>query len=235
MSRDMTVAPNALVNQAVFAWLRINGYVVPGTVGELASAVSAPPPQVIAPMPVPEVPAPEPSPPSLRVAQEAVVQRITEIEASAAKVVRPQPAWAATPHDEQEDEEEEPVVTGESTIPSMKATAEPADPEGSERTVFLKASPLTLYLEREGHDPIRITQERFVIGRGPQCDLVIDSARVSREHVSLSRKGVTFVLEDLGSSNGTWFNDERISIRELETGDVIVLGNESMTFVVRSE
>ncbi len=231
----MTVAPDALVNQAVFAWLRINGYVVPGTIAESAQAVAAPP-QVIAPMPVPEVPAPEPSPPSLRVAQEGVVQRIAEIEASAAKVIKPQSAWARPPVEPPVPDEEDPVVTGESTIPSMKATGEPeADPEGSERTVFLKASPLALWLEREGHDPIRINQERFVIGRGPQCDLVIDSARVSREHVALSRKGVTFLLEDLGSSNGTWFNDERISVRELESGDVIVLGNEAMTFMVRSE
>ena len=33
MSKDMALEPQAIVNQAVFAWLRINGYVLPGVAG----------------------------------------------------------------------------------------------------------------------------------------------------------------------------------------------------------
>lgn len=43
------------------------------------------------------------------------------------------------------------------------------------------------------------------------------------------------MLEDLNSSNGTWLGEERIGIRELETGDVIKLGNEPLTFVIRAD
>jgi len=46
---------------------------------------------------------------------------------------------------------------------------------------------------------------------------------------------VLFVLEDLNSSNGTWLGEERISMRELETGDVIKLGNQPVTFVIRAD
>jgi pSer/pThr/pTyr-binding forkhead associated (FHA) protein len=65
--------------------------------------------------------------------------------------------------------------------------------------------------------------------------LVIDSPRVSREHVAISRQGAVFVLDDLGSSNGTWFNAERVSRKELENGDTILLGNEAVTFSIRQE
>jgi len=95
--------------------------------------------------------------------------------------------------------------------------------------------PIALYLEREGEEPIRVTSERFIIGRGPHCDLVIDSPRVSREHVALTRSGILFFIEDLNSSNGTWFGEERVTKRELESGDVINLGNEPVTFFLRGE
>ena len=53
MSKDMAVEPQALVNQAVFAWLRINGYVLPGA----APLIEVPSPVVVAP-PAPVVVAP---------------------------------------------------------------------------------------------------------------------------------------------------------------------------------
>ena len=107
--------------------------------------------------------------------------------------------------------------------------------EPNESTVVLRSVPIALYLEREHEEPIRITADRFVIGRGPHCDLVIDSPRVSREHVALTRKGIVYSIEDLGSSNGTWFGEERVTTRELESGDVIKLGNVPMTFFLRGE
>jgi hypothetical protein len=109
------------------------------------------------------------------------------------------------------------------------------DDGAGESTIVLRSSPLSLYIERKGYEPVKVTADRFLIGRGPHCHLVIDSPRVSREHVALTRKGVLFLLEDLNSSNGTWFGEERIGIRELETGDVIKLGNEPVTFVIRAD
>ncbi|MFO0597907.1 MAG: FHA domain-containing protein [Myxococcaceae bacterium] len=105
----------------------------------------------------------------------------------------------------------------------------------ADSTVVLRSVPIVLYLEREGEEPVRVDVERFVIGRGPQCDLVIDSPRVSREHAVLTRSGIRYVLEDQNSSNGTWMGEERVSRREIESGDVISLGNEAITFILRGE
>jgi hypothetical protein len=102
-------------------------------------------------------------------------------------------------------------------------------------TVVLRSVPIVLYLERDGEEPIRIERERFIIGRGPTCDLIIDSPRVSREHVVLTREGVRYFIEDLNSSNGTWLGEERLTKREIESGDLISLGNEPVTFILRGE
>jgi pSer/pThr/pTyr-binding forkhead associated (FHA) protein len=49
-----------------------------------------------------------------------------------------------------------------------------------------------------------------VIGRGTECDVVIKDPKASRRHCQLTRKGQGFLLEDLGSKNGTYVNGERI-------------------------
>ena len=225
MSKDLAVEQQALVNQAVFAWLRINGYVTPSPVTEVPAPAPVP---VVAPElpPVAELVAPV-----VAVAQPVdlgpVLARMAEIDADLEKLTRPWAAWAPVA-----DEVEDP--TPEEAAPVAPAPP-PVEEEENESTVVLRSVPITLYLEREGEEPIRVAAERFIIGRGPHCDLVIDSPRVSREHVAITRKGVLFYLEDLNSSNGTWFGEDRVTTRELESGDVINLGNEPVTFFLRGE
>ena len=48
--------------------------------------------------------------------------------------------------------------------------------------------------------------ERWVMGRSPECDLVLDVAAVSRRHVILSKENGQFFVQDLGSRNGTYIN-----------------------------
>ncbi|KAF0107237.1 MAG: winged helix family two component response transcriptional regulator [Anaerolineaceae bacterium] len=73
--------------------------------------------------------------------------------------------------------------------------------------------------------------ESAVIGRAVECDVVIASARVSREHARLRREGRKWFLEDLGSTNGTFLNDERIPRpMELRDGDQISIGEVIFTF-----
>ncbi len=70
-----------------------------------------------------------------------------------------------------------------------------------------------------------------VIGRKPDADLRIPLADISRAHCefSLSDSGAT--LRDLGSSNGTFVNGERITERPLKPGDLVKIG--PVTFVVQ--
>ncbi|MDA8159649.1 MAG: FHA domain-containing protein [Desulfobacteraceae bacterium] len=66
--------------------------------------------------------------------------------------------------------------------------------------------------------------QTVTIGRGGDCDLVIDNTAISRRHVSLRRSGVCYFLSDLGSTNGTFVNGGRI------LADEPVTGAESITF-----
>ncbi|MDX1487067.1 MAG: GGDEF domain-containing protein [Acidiferrobacterales bacterium] len=65
-----------------------------------------------------------------------------------------------------------------------------------------------------------------VIGRGADADVVVGDPRVSRQHarVTIDANG-TAVLEDLGSSNGTFLNGSRIRRQELKEGDQLQLGS----------
>jgi hypothetical protein len=77
----------------------------------------------------------------------------------------------------------------------------------------------TLRLMGEAGLLATVRGDRFVIGRGRHCDLVIDSAKVSREHAAVQRLPDGWWIEDLGSSNGTWFRRARIERRRIEEGD----------------
>jgi pSer/pThr/pTyr-binding forkhead associated (FHA) protein len=54
-------------------------------------------------------------------------------------------------------------------------------------------------------------RDTVVIGRGMDCDVVIKDVKASRRHCQLTRKPDGFLLEDLGSRNGTLVNGVRIT------------------------
>ena len=73
-----------------------------------------------------------------------------------------------------------------------------------------------------------VSVDRFVVGRGRHCDMVIDSAKVSREHAAIQRAPDGWWIEDLGSSNGTWFQGERVERRRIEDGDEYLISGEKI-------
>ena len=76
-----------------------------------------------------------------------------------------------------------------------------------------------------------LTGETITIGRAIQNDIVITSKRVSREHACVRREGWRVMLEDLGSTNGTFLNDERILAPvALHDGDRIKIGDVILAF-----
>lgn len=76
--------------------------------------------------------------------------------------------------------------------------------------------------------------EKYVLGRHPDCDIVIEVGAVSRNHCQVVRDSGGYALEDLGSRNGTFVNDESPKVegkRLLRTGDVLRVCEVSFTFL----
>ncbi|MGZ3473575.1 MAG: diguanylate cyclase, partial [Polyangiales bacterium] len=54
----------------------------------------------------------------------------------------------------------------------------------------------------------------------------LDSDGVSRKHARIVKQGEDFIVEDLGSTNGTWIEDESVKFRKLSDGDRVQVGTE---------
>ncbi|HZY40523.1 MAG TPA: FHA domain-containing protein, partial [Anaerolineae bacterium] len=72
--------------------------------------------------------------------------------------------------------------------------------------------------------------DTLTIGRDPGCDLTLDSPLVSRHHARLERSGPTHTLIDLGSTNGTFVNSQRIDQHPLQVGDIVQIGPYRLTY-----
>jgi len=70
-----------------------------------------------------------------------------------------------------------------------------------------------------------------VIGRDNSCSVVLQAPGISRRHAVIRLSPSAATLEDLGSKNGTWRNDERVEQpQELRNGDRIRIGGVEMVF-----
>jgi hypothetical protein len=72
-----------------------------------------------------------------------------------------------------------------------------------------------------------------VLGRSRQSDVMVDDPNVSRAHAEVRPHGSSWVLTDLGSTNGTRLNGRRVSQPEvLKPGDEIEVGTTTLTFAL---
>ena len=81
-----------------------------------------------------------------------------------------------------------------------------------------------------------IVTDIFRIGRDPDGNLVIrGDTKTSRRHSSVQRKGMKYIIQDEGSSNGTKINGTKIDgPYELQPGDTVLIGSHTFKFVKRS-
>lgn len=77
-----------------------------------------------------------------------------------------------------------------------------------------------------------ITEFPFTIGRQFDANLCLKSSSVSRLHAQIDWEDDHYVLQDLGSTNGTWVNDQKIERVVLNNQDGVCLGDEALIFVL---
>ena len=76
---------------------------------------------------------------------------------------------------------------------------------------------------------VSLDRERVVIGRLPECEVVLSDTNASRRHAEVRWDGRGYVVHDLGSMNGTLLNGAQVNGQaRLAPGDVITVGKTSI-------
>ena len=70
----------------------------------------------------------------------------------------------------------------------------------------------------------------LLIGRHPECDIQIDSRKISRKHCCIAQVSDYLVIRDLGSTNGTKVNGVPVRSQRLEQGDEVSVGAARMRY-----
>jgi pSer/pThr/pTyr-binding forkhead associated (FHA) protein len=84
-----------------------------------------------------------------------------------------------------------------------------------------------------GEFPIEENRE-IVVGRSSELDMVLVEEMVSRKHAKIELKDGEILIEDLGSTNGTFVNGERIVKSRLKEGDRILIGSNILKVITTS-
>lgn len=100
----------------------------------------------------------------------------------------------------------------------------------SERPVAKEACLVVIYGLDLGKK-FNLDQSAVIIGRSSKADIQIDQESVSRNHCKIINTGKTIMLRDLGSTNGTYVNDELIDEYVLRDGDLIKIGRSIFKFL----
>ena len=93
----------------------------------------------------------------------------------------------------------------------------------------MQVTPLFKLTMRQGPRPdqtFELHKDVYTLGREAGNDIIINDPQVSRHHARLTLQGGAYVLEDLGSTNGTFVNGRRVAGQiALSAGDMIGLGD----------
>jgi pSer/pThr/pTyr-binding forkhead associated (FHA) protein len=122
--------------------------------------------------------------------------------------------------------EPEPLVSGFKTQVIKRPLPKKATPERYQASVVI----LEGYPEGMEY-PIK--RSHSVIGRNRDAAVPLTDPLVSREHAAIIFRDDTFILKDLGSTNGTYMRGESIKQRRLSHGDKFQIGNTILQFILQ--
>ena len=213
MAVDMGSERDALINQALYTFARLNGFLLAADLQNLGvvpkTALTDSGRLRIAPASGPTLVADRPG--TARGQPNPVAEVAQQLAAGG--IPRRTAAPPSVPARGETDETPTAEEAGAATSLDLPADASPEP---------------ALVLLAEGRELDRVAKDRFLIGRGKHCDLVINSGKVSREHAAITREGQAWFIEDLGSSNGTWFDAHRITRRQIHDGDEYFISSEKL-------
>jgi type II secretory pathway predicted ATPase ExeA len=120
-------------------------------------------------------------------------------------------------------------TSGGTTVPAGQIDGDselnPSFPENEEvPKLLITHNGETLYEEM-------LAESRALIGRSSECDIVIDSQFVSKQHALIMRVNDVVVLVDLKSKNGTLVNSRRVERKLLRNNDIISLGEHRIKLI----
>lgn len=221
MGDEMGSDREGLINQAMFMFARLNGFLAAGggeaavgnnSVAKVKGRAKAAPEDVDEPGSDEDG---EDGEDDAAARRREVEERVLE---TAAKLERDIKGRAdRTPEPQVDDEFDEEEIDDDEIVDELMG----------------EISKKNLYLMAEDGELDKVAKDRFLIGRGKHCDFVIQSGKVSREHAVIVKEGDDFYVEDLGSSNGTWFNKKRIKRRKVQDGDEFFICSEKIKMVIR--
>jgi hypothetical protein len=129
--------------------------------------------------------------------------------------------------------------------PEDEPVSAPPEAQSGRTMIYSNAERVSEPLEERGRaraqTPLLLVEGKRVvisasgatIGRGRQADIVLSDPNVSRQHAEIRPRGGSWVITDLGSTNGSQLNGRRLEDSEvLRSGDEIELGESMMTFTL---
>lgn len=140
-------------------------------------------------------------------------------EPPAARPAHDAPRFVPTPH---------PARVQPSAVPvsAVPYAEDELDGPSAETSVLHAADwqPMaTVTISGTDHDVV-LRGDRMVVGRLTGCDICLEDRSASREHAVFTAEGSGWALEDLGSTNGTLLNGNRLARERLRDGDRITIG-----------
>lgn len=98
--------------------------------------------------------------------------------------------------------------------------------------LFLHSEETQLIITTKTEKRPVILRKRNLIGTAPAADIVLVCPYVSHEHCEITPEAGQMTIRDLGSTNGTFVNAERITECVLRDGDIIQVGTVTMVYLV---